>query len=689
MKEAIYRQKCSKDAPLILSDSSDDRILATMDPPVQFSISLAENQANLLPFLTTAASFGNMLNTTVGAEGNISHCLDIIAALSILSCDPFTFDRAHVKSNPVIMDNIVLDDRVPSQNTSNLGSQAAAQVLMFPSEEMVLVKSGPKPDIWETHRSTIKRLYLDDNKTLKDVMAIMERDYDHKATVKMYKSRINKWGLDKNCKAKEMKAIARKKVERDAIGKASLFQIRGRQVDIEEVLRHFKRKRYQSLEEMVARDKSPEARTPSDIDCLTPGASIPSLESNDARLGSSVSVTVAEAKLVRSRTHSPQTLRSHRRKTDHRAPSPAVVRRRLLSMNENLHRLSSLIRVSPSLEPPRDLLVPELMFSAIKTFLRSSLDGGFWSTNERGCLAPRQPISNAIYDFDVYCHAATVLLRRRLFVEARQLLFKACEKSVDVVEEGHPQTTNIMLKVFLRLKHAGYGDAAIKVFEHLRSTARMTPSSTPAFCLFIENMLLLDQNVEEAYSTAWKCSRSIIEQHVEPFSSDWLDSRLSNISSTHSTSNRQAEMPLRSLSTECEQKFGKSDTRYWGILCTLAWNLSFQEEFQEAEEVGLDILQHVKAHKHKDFIGFWIMEALDVVSRAQYNQGKYDLAEDSLRHCINIAAQDRGEKDPLVIQHSLELEHWLLGWGRQEEALALAARRTQLLGPPEIEELIE
>ncbi|KAL9072694.1 MAG: hypothetical protein Q9161_003403 [Pseudevernia consocians] len=581
------------------------------------------------------------------------------------------------------MDNIVLDDGVPSQNTrfvSDLGSQAAAEVPMFPSDEVVLVKSGPKPDIWETHRSTIKRLYLDEDKTLKNVMDTMERDYGHKATIKMYKSRINKWGLDKNCKAKEMKAIARKKVERDAIGKASLFQIRGRQVDIEEVLRHFKRKRYQSLEEMVARDKSPEARTPSDIDCLTPGPSIPSLDSNDARLGSSVSVTVAEAKLVRSRTHSPQTLRSHRRKTDHRAPSPAVVRRRLLSMNENLHRLSSLIRVSPSLEPPRDLLVPELMFSAIKTFLRSSLDGGFWSTNERGCLAPRQPVSNAIYDFDVYCHAATVLLRRRLFVEARQLLFKACEKSVDVVEEGHPQTTNIMLKVFLRLKHAGYGDAAIKVFEHLRS---------PAFCQFIENMLLLDQNVDEAYSTACKCSRSIIEQHVEPFSLAWLDSRLFGISSTHSRSSRQAEMQLRSLLTECEQQFGKSDPRYWGILCTLAWNLSFQEEFQEVEEVGLDILQHVKAYKHKDVIGFWIMEALDVVSKAQYNQGKYDLAENSLRHCINIAAQDRGEKDPLVIQYSLELEHWLLGWGRQEEALALAARRTQLLGPPEIEELNE
>ena len=633
-------------------------------------------------------------------EGTISHCFDIIAAPSILSCDPFAFARAPVKLNPVVMDNIVLDDGVLSQNTrfvSSTSLQAAAQVPMFPSDEMVLVKSGPEPAIWETHRSTIKRLYLDEGNFLKDVMTIMERDHGHKATFKMYKSRIKKWGLDKNCKAKEMKAIARKKVERDAIGKASLFQIRGRQVEIEEVLRHFKRKSYQSLEALVARDKSPEASTPSDIDCLTPGAWLSPLDSNDAHLGNSVSVTVAEVELVRSRSHSPQTPRSHRRKTDHRAPSPDVVRRRLLSMNQNLHRLSSLTPVSPSLEPPRDLLVPEMMFSAIKTFLHRSLNEGFWSTNENGVLVSRNPVLRsrsgmygcAIYEFREHCWSAACLLKERLFVEARQLLVKACEKSVDVVEEGHPDTINIISDVYYCLENAGYGDAAIKVFEHLRSTARMTPSSTPAFCQFMENMLLLDQNVEEAYSIAWKCNGSIIEQHLDPFSLIWLDSR-SRCITRSSKSSRQVARSLRSLSIECEQHCGKSDSRYWVVLMHLAaWSLNIRYNFKEAEEVGLDIVQLAKNFKRKGVFNSWTMNALGIVSTAQYNQGKYDLAENNLRYCIDMAAQGSGETDVCILEYSLMLERWLLGWGRQEEALALAAQRTQLLGSPEIEELKE
>lgn len=33
------------------------------------------------------------------------------------------------------------------------------------------------PDSWDTHRTTITRLYVDEKMTLKEVMAIMERDY--------------------------------------------------------------------------------------------------------------------------------------------------------------------------------------------------------------------------------------------------------------------------------------------------------------------------------------------------------------------------------------------------------------------------------------------------------------------------------------------------------------------------------
>lgn len=68
-----------------------------------------------------------------------------------------------------------------------------------------------------------------------------------------------------------MKAIARERYSERQWASLPVFQYRGREIAIEGVIRHFKRKRYQSLEEVVVRDNSLEANTPSDVRCLTPG----------------------------------------------------------------------------------------------------------------------------------------------------------------------------------------------------------------------------------------------------------------------------------------------------------------------------------------------------------------------------------------------------------------------------------
>lgn len=47
----------------------------------------------------------------------------------------------------------------------------------------------------------------------------------------MYRTRIRKWGIDKNNKAAEVAYMLKLKKQRDAQGKTSNFFIRGRPVD--------------------------------------------------------------------------------------------------------------------------------------------------------------------------------------------------------------------------------------------------------------------------------------------------------------------------------------------------------------------------------------------------------------------------------------------------------------------------
>jgi hypothetical protein len=81
----------------------------------------------------------------------------------------------------------------------------------------------------------------------------------------MYKNRITKWKLDKRNKEREVMAVVRKKTERDAVGKASEFHIRGRVVSIDDVHRYLKRKGI-SIEDATAL----RAATPPDLCCCTP-----------------------------------------------------------------------------------------------------------------------------------------------------------------------------------------------------------------------------------------------------------------------------------------------------------------------------------------------------------------------------------------------------------------------------------
>ncbi|KAF7865353.1 hypothetical protein EAF04_006330 [Stromatinia cepivora] len=49
---------------------------------------------------------------------------------------------------------------------------------------------------WKQHKETIRQLYLDENKTLREVMAIMARSHKHFGSIKQYKNKLRGWKFD-------------------------------------------------------------------------------------------------------------------------------------------------------------------------------------------------------------------------------------------------------------------------------------------------------------------------------------------------------------------------------------------------------------------------------------------------------------------------------------------------------------
>lgn len=92
-------------------------------------------------------------------------------------------------------------------------------------------------------------------------------------SVKMYKSRIWKWGLDKKLKGDEVLAILILRRDRQAEQKETEFTIRGQPVDIDNINRYIKRN--PSLVARFREGQVPSIHTMAEVQCRTPSPSPP------------------------------------------------------------------------------------------------------------------------------------------------------------------------------------------------------------------------------------------------------------------------------------------------------------------------------------------------------------------------------------------------------------------------------
>ncbi|KAM0354194.1 hypothetical protein ACHAPU_001229 [Fusarium lateritium] len=154
-------------------------------------------------------------------------------------------------------------------------SQASASSFLPPGERRSSVsqrsQAGSRPsreqvpaEAWESFKSTIRTLYLEERKPLKEVMSVMADKYGFQATPKMYKTRFSQWGFVKNNTEDEVKRLLSMKFQRDAEGKVSEFVRNGKVVNLGTYL---KRK---GVTEYDLVDFELPADLPAHIRCRTP-----------------------------------------------------------------------------------------------------------------------------------------------------------------------------------------------------------------------------------------------------------------------------------------------------------------------------------------------------------------------------------------------------------------------------------
>jgi hypothetical protein len=438
----------------------------------------------------------------------------------------------------------------------------------------------------------------------------------------MYKSRITKWNLDKNNKERDMAAILHKKTQRDGLGKPSLFRIRGRAVNIEDVHRYFKRRGPAPESEILARYA--DAGTPSDVSCSTP-----------------------------SRTHSPLSLGIPR------SPLPP----------------------QDLLVPEQLFFNITLYFDSYFSCKIWFIDEEGSLVNTAGVGRDKEDPSD-LYKFYDYCIISGQLVRNRLFVQARRALSKACSLIPSILRGESPLTLQFLLDIYLSLETYRVPEVATLLHDYMSKMSAILLDEKHPWRRILRLIGTINPNNLEAVMQARQCIITSFERSLGQFHQISLLSHV-DFMALYSISNPQgADSRIRKLLSACEEATGRLSLPSLSILFALGENLCAQARYIEVESIGVDLIARAQECGNFRFKIY----GLKMAAMGQYRLFKIELAQKNMGDAVELARQHRRGSDTLDIHMMAHLMSELRYMGLEKMASELAAEMEHMIGVDEFDE---
>jgi hypothetical protein len=507
----------------------------------------------------------------------------------------------------------------------------------------------------------------------------------------MYKDRIRKWKLDKKHKEDDMLAIIRKKTERDAVGKASSFRVRGQPVTIEDVFRYFKRKKN------VRDQEAYNAPTPSDVSCRTPSPGpvlVP--PENDNHIITPANFAWADLPDQNMAFHHAGKIQNSdgaelSSMVSTRANSVIQEERIFeLTLNDMYNPISVDEAIPPSLSAPQTLLVPERLFLAIKNYLDGGFERGCWITDAGGYCTALSTLSSGDsdpdFDFRNHCKSACSLLDRSdLLVEFRRTLGKAFKCVETLIRVEHPRTLDSIINMMVLFKRTGRPEIAELLSSYVFNLSKTVWSREHLWNEIWRLIGMLEgELLEQVLIRSWRCTVDRFEKALGPFHISSLDNNLTFLCGAHII-DEEAEPHVRRLLVQCESESSVPISHILFTKDNLGGNLLRQNRFAEAEQLLLDIVSQAEEKGLHDQRS----QSLGLLAQSQYYQNKRCLAEKNLRQAIQLSISKWGRTDPYALHLMLNLGAWLRKWGREDEADRLKAEIREGTGRDEIDEELD
>jgi tetratricopeptide (TPR) repeat protein len=548
------------------------------------------------------------------------------------------------------------------------------------------ISEGPSPDIWELHRSTIKRLYLNEDKTLPQIKQIMEHEFKFKATSKMYKRRFTLWKIDgKNLKKAEIKEIARRKVERDAVGKSSSFSKKGREVNMADVRQYLRKHGFSSLDQFN-RAASPGEYT-GDIVCLTPSRS-PAPPGIDKYMFDVQDLGQDDGICMPQYGHTSAALCVTGRDpmSTERPSSPANCL--ALSSITRSRWLLSLSPVPRILTLPKALSLPEDILLTLSSYLMGSLEMGVWETDRNGNLVSMKASNSESHvALTSYAVMSIAYFREKKYVQLRQVMAEMCAKIQLGIKFEFPELLPELFYAYHTLYKAGLSEPVSVLVHHAYNAATEILGIFHPVAKVCGMLRELDASQQEIQSWLLRCQSDTFEKELGPWHDEtvWVRNLFFYTLDPGEVVDR-----ARALITAWDATGSGSEWIWFETNNALAEALIRDKRYAEAEQTCRKVLEVLDGEKEphlKQTSRATFLEKLSYLLVVTDNN--IIEAERYAEQAVEEAAAAWGWRDSSTMDFMSRRAMLLRKLGRHEKADEIDAQIQDILGPPEIKELLE
>jgi hypothetical protein len=311
----------------------------------------------------------------------------------------------------------------------------------------------------------------------------------------------------------------------------------------------------------------------------------------------------------------------------------------------------------------------EVVLKMINVYYTGCSETDLWYTCTAGRFRTRRPIFDAATLLDRFVGfwmAGLDFARKGSMRHCNQALLQACQKIPRIILAEHPSTIRAVLEMLLEYAKANQYAMAVCM---LREVIKASSTNHPLAIICRTALQVRPSEVENMALSALACGADTLAKQHGQYHYAVVRCRVALIASKSTyMSGAQIANEANRLLEDFAESSQFSVEGYLSIAESLLENLKDLGVLPEAEAIIGNMNKYTQ-NLSPERVLRWTVNCADHLSKLQYCQRKYELAEENCRYVIRVRVANFGLHDSWALACMSRLSEWLRLWNRCDEAL--------------------